>query len=344
MEENNVKIGIIGMGKMGILHAGVLASLDGTEIRAVADTQKLVLNFLKSILPHVKTYGDYEEMLAKENLDLVYILTPTSLHPILAEECVDRGINFFVEKPLGISSKECIALVDKIKKKPVINMVGYCKHFVDTFMKAKEIIDSEILGDLIYLNSYMYVSQLFSKGKGWRYKENISGGGVLNTLATHLVDILLWFFGDISVVDGQVKSYYSKSVEDFVHSYLVFKNGLEGYLDASWSIRNYRLPEIKVEVEGENGKLVVTEDCLKLYLDEASQWKTYYKQDFYKGVSIDVGGPEYTREDENMVKSVVNKRNTEIDIFYAFKIQKVTDAIYQSDLNKTPVKISYEEV
>ena len=103
---------------------------------------------------------------------------------------------------------------------------------------------------------------------------------MLNTLAAHLIDLLLWFFGDVSfLVEGNIKSYYSRDVEDFVHSYLLFESGVGGYLDTSWSMRNYRLPEIKVEVQGDNGMLIVTDDHVKFYLDKESSWTTYYKQD-----------------------------------------------------------------
>ncbi|HDM36453.1 MAG TPA: Gfo/Idh/MocA family oxidoreductase, partial [Candidatus Syntrophoarchaeum butanivorans] len=237
-----------------------------------------------------------------------------------------------------ISVDDCMPLLDAVKQQPVINMVGYCKHFVDTFRKAKEIIDSDALGDLIYFNSSMYVSQLFSKGKGWRYKKESSGGGVLNTLAAHLIDLLLWFFGDVALVNGNVKSYYSRDVEDFVHSYLLFESGLGGYLDTSWSVRNHRLPEITIEVQGENGMLVVTDDYVKIYLDKELSWTTYYKQDLYEGVDFDLGGPEYTIEDKHLIESIRNNRRTEIDVFDGFKVQKVIDAIYRSASDKHAVE------
>ena len=55
-----INIGVIGMGKMGILHTGILSSLDGVEVKAVADKQDLILSFIKSTLPSIKTYKDYK--------------------------------------------------------------------------------------------------------------------------------------------------------------------------------------------------------------------------------------------------------------------------------------------
>ncbi|MFX1517991.1 MAG: Gfo/Idh/MocA family protein [Promethearchaeota archaeon] len=336
-----ISVGLVGTGKMGILHGGILNSMDVVELKAVAEKEKRTHSYIKTVLPNIRIYSDYQVMLEKEALDLVYITTPTHSHVEIAEACVDKGINFFVEKPLGTSANECLNLLRKTKQNPVINMVGYCYHFVDTFKKAKEIIYRNVLGNLVHLSSYMYVSQILSKKNKGGTIEHIPGSGVLNIFATHLIDILQWLFGDVYRVDGNTKSYYSTHTDDFAHAYLMFKSGLEGYMDASWSIRNYRLPEIKIEVEGEKGKLVITSDYVKLFLTETLRWKAFYKQDLYEGVDIDVGGPEYTREDKHMVQSVLEKRNTMIDILYAIKVQKITDAIYESALKEAPVIIDF---
>lgn len=336
-----INVGVVGLGKMGILHMGILNNLAGVEVRGVAEKQGLILKAFKKLVPSaIGTYEDYKEMLSKESLDLVYITTSTALHTKIARDCVENKINFFVEKPLGLSVADCNPLLDAVKQTPVINMVGYCKRFSYTFRKAKEIIDSGLLGELIYLNSSMYVSQLFLKGKGWRYKKESSGGGVLTTLATHLVDLLLWLFGDIDRVNSNTKSFYSKDVEDFVHSYLVFKSGLEGYLDTSWSVRNYRLAEVKIEVQGMNGMLIVNDDYVKFYLDKESNWTSYYKQDLGRGVDFELGGPEYTLEDKYLIECVRNTKPAASNVFDGFKVQKVVEAMYRSASEKRAIEVT----
>jgi len=339
--KKELNVGIIGLGKMGILHMGILNALDGVKVKAIAEKDSFILSGIKRFLPEIEVYNDYIKMIEKSDIDVVYITTPTKYHVTMAKDCLERGIPFFVEKPLGRSAKECEVLIEEAKRKGVVNMVGYNRHFIDTFQKAKELLDNGIIGEPIYVRSHMYVSQLFSKGKGWRYKKEESGGGVLNTFATHLVDVLMWFFGDIISVFANAKSYYSKEVEDFVHSYIIFENGLEGYMDSSWSVRNYRLPEIKIEVEGEKGSLIVTEDYIKYQLDSANVIRTIYKQELYRGVEIDIGGPEYTRENVYMIEHVRRNKQTDLNIFYAYKVQTVTDAMYESIEKKKQVDIVY---
>jgi len=331
---DSLKVAVIGMGKMGILHTGILNSISDVEVKVLVDNQDAILSFIKAGLPSVSTYKDYEYAFRHEDIDLVYITTPNSLHTKIALACVERGIPFFVEKPLGISVDDCLPLMELLERKRVTNMIGYSKRYVDTFRKGKELIDNGYIGNPIYFKSSMYVSQLFSRGKGWRYKKESSGGGVLNTLATHLVDLLLWYFGNPITMVGNTRSQYSKDVDDFVHAYMIFENGISGYMDASWSVRNYRLPEIKIEVEGDNGMLVMTDDFLKIYTDDTSSWKTSYKQDFFKGVEFDLGGPEYTLENRHMVDSVRDNKETNVDVANGFRVQKVIEAIYKSNSGK----------
>ncbi|MFC2027742.1 Gfo/Idh/MocA family protein, partial [Chloroflexota bacterium] len=170
-----IRVGVVGTGKMGILHGGILHSLDQVKPCAIVEREKQLHTFIRAVLPNVTVYADSEEMFIKETLDLVYIVTPTPSHVEIAEACVDTGINFFVEKPLGITAGQCLPLVEKIKKHPVINMVGYCNHFVDTFMKAKEIIDSNVLGNLIHLRSHIYLSQVLVKSKKGKGADNVRG-------------------------------------------------------------------------------------------------------------------------------------------------------------------------
>ena len=326
-------VGIAGLGKMGIAHAAILNALDGVAVRAAVEKQRLVRKGIKTVMPSVSLYSDCVEMLERERLDAVFITSPTASHVPIALECARRGVAFFVEKPLGLTGTECEPLVRLVREMGMVSMVGYCKHFLETFAKAKEMLDSGTLGKPVYVTSHMYVSQLFATGSGWRYKKESSGGGVLNILATHLVDLLVWFFGDVATVSCAMKSHYSKEVEDFVHAYLEFSSGPAGALDASWSVRGYRLPEIEITVQCEDGMLTVNEDFVKSFDDAEERYRVLYKQDLFEGVPVYVGGAEYTREDALFVECVRSGEPPQLDVAYGRRVQAVTDAMYESALS-----------
>ena len=344
MRSEPLRVGVIGFGKMGLLHASIASGLDVSRLAAVADPTTGVLDPLRRFKPDVSVYDDYERMLAKESLDAVFITSPTHLHASTALACVSAGLPFLVEKPLSARASDGEPLVAAVARTTLTNAVGYMARHVDTFRKAKQIVDSGVLGRLVHLQATMYVSQLFRAGQGWRYDPAHSGGGVLITQNSHLIDLLLWLFGPIDRVRGHVKSYYSEKVDDFAHAIFEFRSGLSGYMDASWSVRHHRTLDLSIAVHGHAGTLQVTEDDVRLYLDEAigeyqSGWTVFRKPDLFEGVTIDVGGPEYTRQDEQFLNAVAAGRPVESDVQSALQVQRVVEAVYESSTNGRSVSL-----
>lgn len=160
----------------------------------------------------------------------------------------------------------------------------------------------------------MYVSNIFSKPSGWRFRKNESGGGVLIQFGCHLVDLIRWFFGEIEKVKGNVKSLYSP-VDDVAHFKMEFENGAKGQLDTSWSKEGgYRITEANVEIKGLNGRIKVNQDYVDLKLKEpVSQFDNLetriYKQALVVNVPFDLAGPEYTRQEINVIQSFEEKKS-----------------------------------
>ncbi len=339
-----MRVAVVGVGKMGMLHAGIMNGLDGVELCAISDNSKFLLGFAKS-LKGVPGYEDYLKMLDKEKPDAAVLATPVFLHVPMAQACIERDIPFFLEKPLCPSSEEAAGIVETVDKKRLTTMVGYMMRYIDTFKKAKEIIDSGALGRLINFTSTIYVSQLFKTGKGWRYSKEQSGGGVVIAQATHLIDLLKWYFGSPQFISAQTKSFYSQEVEDFAHAYIRFKNGVSGWLDSTWSKRHHRLLETGINLDAEFGNLTVNDDEVRLFLEKPFEnypagWTILKMPDLFSGVEIDLGGPQYTRQDVDFISAVREKRSVESDLRNAYDIQKIVDGLYESaGKNGEPVKL-----
>lgn len=329
-----MKVAVVGIGKMGMLHAGIMNGLQGVELCAISDNSKFLLGFAKSI-KGIPGYDDYRKMLDKEKPDAAVLATPIFLHVPMAMECVERDIPFFLEKPLSLRSGEAEPLADKVEQKKLTTMVGYMMRYVDTFAKAKAILDAGVLGRPITFDATIYVSQLFRTGKGWRYSKEQSGGGVVMAQATHLIDLLKWYFGRVTMVSAHTKSWYSEEVEDFAHVYLDFSGGPSGWFDSSWSMRHHRLLEVTININGENGNLTVTDDLVQFFLDSPSGeypagWTQFRIPELWRGVEIDLGGPQYTRQDVEFVNAVREKRRVATDVQNALEVQRIVDAIYES--------------
>lgn len=340
-----MKVGLVGLGKMGILHAAILNTFKEVEICSVAEKENLLIKYIQSALPNLRLYQDYEQMLKSEELDLLYITTPVSSHLPVILSSIKNGVGFFVEKPLSKNLLQAKKIVDELKKSNVFNSVGYVFRFVETFSKAKSFLDERILGDITNVKASMYVANIFSKPSGWRFKKKESEGGVLLDLGCHLIDLLLWYFGPIAKVSGQTRSVYSE-LDDFANAKLEFKNKITGELDTSWSKKGYRIPEINLDITGTSGNLKVNQDFIEIKLDkkipqfEDTESKIF-KQSLEKGVFFDVGGPEFTKEDSHIVEAFSKKRQPLIDVFEAYETQSVIEAIYDSAKKNRMIKVEY---
>ena len=329
-----MRVGVIGIGKMGLLHAGILNALEGVELCGLADSSKYLLGMVRS-LKAVPVYDDYEKMLDREKPDAAVIATPVHLHVPMMKACVRRGIHFLVEKPLSLDAKESAKLVRESEDARLVTMVGYMLRYVETFQKAHEVLRSGALGRVQTVQGTSLVAQLFQKGKGWRYSRKSSGGGVVIGQATHLLDLMHWYLGDAVRVNARSQNLHSEDVEDAAHGMIEFAGGVVASFDCSWSRRHHRLLEIALTIQGENGDLSVNDDEVKLYLEDgasgfAAGWTHWQKPDLFSGVTIDIGGPQYTRQDEAFANAVRTGGRLGTDLAAAWRVQRMVDAIYRS--------------
>lgn len=335
MGQDKLKIGIIGLGRMGLVHAAIFNSLPESEVVAVVDPALFPARPLKMMNPKIKVFKSIEKMLKNVHIDGVLIASPVGFHIENAMECVRQNIPFLMEKPLALNAGQAQPLIAELEKNPVPNMIGYMARNIDSFREGKKIIDSGALGKIIYVKGTVYVSQLFKQGKGWRYDPKISGGGVLESQGSHLLDLLYWYFGRIKKVNADILSVYSEGIEDFTHVVMDFENGLKGWIDASWSVRFKRKMELKIDILGENGSLVLSDDSLDLFLDSAvgdyKRGKTYLSaNDLFSGVHIDISGAKFTYQDQKFIRAILDKCSTSPSIHDGYHIQKIVDSCYES--------------
>ena len=207
-------------------------------------------------------------------------------------------------------------------------MVGFQKRFSPVFRKAKELVENDVLGDLMFFRAYSFSSDVLREGRSWRFGRG--KGGVLLDLAPHLLDLLLWLFGEPESVLSVKRSFYSREVDDYVHAIISFESGLVGHVDASWSIPGFRLPEICIEIHGKNGAMIVTDDFVKLELNKeigigSGSAQVYYKQSFDTSVSFLLADAEYTKEDEEFLRGMDRMALPESNFLEAAKVNAIID-------------------
>jgi len=340
----DLRVGVVGAGKMGLLHSGIFNCIKGSKLVAISDKDKFIIGALKNYLS-INVYQNYEEMIDKENLDIVINTTPVFIHREVIEYSMKRNLSIFVEKPLAINGYECSSILRNGYSAET--MVGYYRRFIKTYNLAKEIIVNGDLGKVNHFTSHILVSQVFKEGKNWLYNPKMSGGGVLIDLGSHAIDLFHYLFGNVSNLCAFAKPIFNKQVEDCGLINLQFKNGILGSLHASWSIRNYRLPELKIEIHLDKGVITATEKYITIFSEVDCNsvrkgWTTLHKQDLTHDVPINIAGPEYTLEDSHFVDCVTNNKRTICNFNEAAKTNFVLDKIYSSMKEGRIERIIYE--
>ena len=333
--ETMKNIGIVGLGKMGILHAGIVNSMPDAQVKAICEKDSLLARLARNFLPKTITlYDDHLKMLRNERLDAVFITTPINTHVPIALDLVqaDANIPLFVEKPLASSADQAKLACEAVSKSPGSHTVGFQKRFSPVFQRAKEFIEKGSIGELMFFRAYSFSSDVLREGGSWRLRSG--AGGVLLDLAPHLVDILLWFFGEPDSVSAVRRRLYSSEVDDYFHAVMSFKSGLKGHMDTCWSIRSFRLPELSIEIHGKKGTLTVTDDFVKLDRELESALgsavtEVHYKQAFDTSVSFLLADPEYTKEDEAFLGGENQPKSRNPDFLEAAKVNAVIDRMIE---------------
>lgn len=257
------------------------------------------------------------------NIDAVYITTPIPSHFSVAQAVFANGIarNIFIEKTLASSYDKAHELCELARDSGGTNMVGYMKRSAVTFGKAKELLDEGILGQLHSFDAYAYSSD-FAVANG-RSKIPGARGGVIEDLGSHVIDLALWFFGDLEVRTARLRSLTGSDSVDYAQFEVEGPKGLVGQFDVSWCKPEYRMPEFGLVIKGDKGKLTVNDD--EVVLDTKLNSEKWYRQDLGDNVDFLLGDPEYCREDKEFVISVLNRRKCEPDFLTAAKVDRIIE-------------------
>jgi predicted dehydrogenase len=205
MRNKTFGIGIIGCGLIGQKRAKSLG--EGGRLVACADIDK---NRAKSLADttNATAFNDWQELLKLPEVELVVVAT---LHDSLAEitlAAIEAGKHILVEKPAARNTKELEPVIVAAKKKGIKVHVGFNHRYHRSLRKARELINSGELGELMFIRARYGHGGRLGYDKEWRANPELSGGGELIDQGPHLIDLSRWFFGDFQEVQGFAQTYY----------------------------------------------------------------------------------------------------------------------------------------
>ncbi len=225
----SLRAGVIGVGTFGSMHARVYAEMESADLVAVADIQAERTQHFASQYG-ARGYTDYDELLEKEDLDIVSICTSDELHlkPVLAAAAAGKHI--LVEKPLAINVSDCDIMIQAAESAGVKLMVGQILRFDPRYYVARQAIADGQIGTPVHI--FARRNNLLTSAL--RLGDHTS---VLFFLGVHDIDFINW------CVESKVERVYAESVvrtfpeKNIADSYLAlikFQDGTIASLEVSW--------------------------------------------------------------------------------------------------------------
>ena len=337
-EQATQNVVIIGLGKMGLLHASMLSVLPSARIVGLVDQDESLGAHVRSMGLQAPFFKSIDEVLGQSSVDAVFVCTPAFTHYPIVCELVAKNLNIFLEKPLAESLDSARKICDLLKDRSIVHAVGYMKGHNPVYERAREILSAGVLGKDMLFRSTLYLSQVFAPKRGWVYDPKKSGGGIVANSTCHLLFLLYRLFGPLSSVCAQTRRLHSEQVEDAATALLEFGNGVAGTLDTSWSTPGYPVEQTEIFLQGSQGILEVNDTSLRLYLNQPKQryekgWTTWHRAELDAAnfdLSPQYGGEGYYNEDLNFINACQQKEKVRVSWFDGLKVQEIMDALYRS--------------
>ncbi len=242
---NNLKIGVVGLGRLGFQHCENVVRSVGADLVAVSDLSAPALERATSTFA-VKGFDNYLNMLENVEMDAVVVATPTQTHYNILVNLIERNLPIFCEKPMTYTLEEAEKILKLAKEKNAYIQIGYMRRFDPGHVRAKELISSGDYGEPIYFHD----CQRDPNGPPADYVP--MSGGLFVDMAIHDLDVARWIMGsEISEVYAQgavLKHEYLRELNDIDEGQILLKfdNGSLGMIEVS---RNaFNVYDVRTEV------------------------------------------------------------------------------------------------
>lgn len=265
-----VRVGVIGIGNIGALHARILATnqVPGAKLTAVCARSPERLKWARDNFgEEVQVFASADQLLAANCVDAIIIATPHYDHPVLAIKGFQAGLHVLLEKPAGVYTKQVKEMNQVALESGKVFSMMYNQRANPLYQKLRDLIVSGELGEIKRTNWIItdwYRPQSYYDSGGWRATWAAEGGGVLLNQAPHQLDLWQWICGMPKRVRAfcYFGKYHNIEVEDDVTAFVEYENGATGLFVTSTG----EAPGTnRFEISGDRGKIVVEDDQLSFW-------------------------------------------------------------------------------
>lgn len=257
----SVRVGLVGFGAWGQHHANAIRVTEGAELVAIAARSDASVAAAREAYPDADVYGDFRQLVARDDLDFVDVVVPSHLHHDVAMAVLESGKHLLLEKPMGVSLQQCDDMIRIAKAKQRVFAVGHELRLSSMWGKAKAMIDEGFLGEPLYALVELSRNPYRLGADGWRYDIDRVGSWILEE-PIHFFDLARWYlqasgdpvsiyatansrqkdhpelhdnFSAIMHFSGGAYAVVSQTLAAFEHHQTIKVTGTKGALWASWS-------------------------------------------------------------------------------------------------------------
>lgn len=252
-----VKFALVGCGRISSKHVDSLQKISDASIVAVCD---IIEERAKKIAEKLQVpfYTDYLKMIDNKEIDVVTILTPSGMHWEMAIAAMNKGKHVIVEKPMALKMVHADKMIETADRNSVRLFVVKQNRFNVAIVKAREALEKGRFGKMVLGTVRVRWSrnQSYYNHDSWRGTWQNDGGALTNQ-ASHHIDLLQWFFGEVESVMAMTATALVKiEAEDTGIAILRFKSGALGVIEATTAIRPKDL-EGSLSILGETGSVEI---------------------------------------------------------------------------------------
>lgn len=339
---NKIKVGIVGVGRLGKVHANNLAfKIPNAELTAACSIVDAELEYAKKHLGVKDVYKDYREMLAKADIEAVVIVTTSSEHCWQIEAALDAGKHVFTDKPLGVTVDECKLAEKAVERNPdKIFFLGFMRRYDPSYAYAKRKIASGAIGTPYLVKATGIDPEALVDGAMKFLK---TSGGIFIDMAIHDIDLMRWFLSADATEAYAMGSNFKHPVEfeaagdsETGCAMYRFDNGAMGYLHVG------RTAPHGYHVETE---IVGTEGSIRISPVPAKNLAMLYNKD---GAVVECveSFPErfdeaYRLEMEEFINCVQNNIKPDVTVYDGTKATQMAFATTKAYQERNIVQIAY---
>jgi predicted dehydrogenase len=253
---DSVRIGLIGAGVIGAAHSAVLQQISRAvaakvQLVAVADPEAKRRKLFADLYGYQQLFADADELLARAEVDTVFICTPTRFHAELVQAAAGRGLHIFCEKPLAMNYPEAVDMVAAVERAGVQSQIGLVLRFSAVYSVMRAMLHDARAGKplaVVFRDDQCFPIRGVHDS-AWRADRTLTAGGTLIEHGVHDLDLLTWFFGPVQRLRAWEQNRAGHAgIEDYMAVELEFADGTRAQLVNVWHGMIQRLSNRRLEI------------------------------------------------------------------------------------------------